>query len=215
MPSPYHPFTSNSSSSPLNRPSFPFFLFCGVQACQGSELVPRFFPSQSSKTCQHPLPPVVSGLHTIFHWCLPILSPLGHLSKTNYSKRPWLYMTRTPLTAGIMLPKLWVGNLQRKWRGTMRFSSRMSGKLSLAEFHSLITGQVETATKALVTKHEVMLSSQLVFLVSSIIVMLLLRLMSYTSIKASFKPGYRQRRFLIFQDKFHGNGQSNSAPSFA
>jgi len=60
-------------------------------------------------------------------------------------------MTRTPLTAGIMLPKLWVGNLQRKWRGTMKFSSRMSGKLSLVGFHSLITGQVETATKASVT----------------------------------------------------------------
>jgi hypothetical protein len=33
----------------------------------------------------------------------------------------------------------------------MKFSSRMSGKLSLVGFHSLITGQVETATKASVT----------------------------------------------------------------
>ncbi|TYG85210.1 hypothetical protein ES288_A13G034900v1 [Gossypium darwinii] len=67
---------------------------------------------------------------------------MGQPNKTKTLKGLWLCMIRTPLTVGTMLPKLLVGKLLRKLRGTMSCLWLMSSILNQAKFPSL-TGPME------------------------------------------------------------------------
>ncbi|KVI10727.1 hypothetical protein Ccrd_010884, partial [Cynara cardunculus var. scolymus] len=72
--------------------------------------------------------------------CLHVDQVHGLTSRTRPSKRRSLCLTRTPLTAGTMSQRPFLGKRHRKWRGIFNSLWRISTASRVVEFLSLNTG---------------------------------------------------------------------------